>query len=159
MGRSVNLEDVLNLVVANLSEQIRESSAVITNSPLPIVHSDPGYVEQLLQNLVSNSLKYRQPDISPRIHVSSRFENNFALLSVCDNGEGFDPKHAEMIFAPFKRLHGREVPGSGVGLASCKRIVERHQGRIWAESLGLNSGATFWFTLPLEERSAETNAP
>jgi chemotaxis family two-component system sensor kinase Cph1 len=159
MGRSVNLEDVLNLVVANLSEQIRESSAVITNSPLPIVHSDPGYVEQLLQNLVSNSLKYRQPDISPRIHISSRFENNFALLSVCDNGEGFDPKHAEMIFAPFKRLHGREVPGSGVGLASCKRIVERHQGRIWAESLGLNSGATFWFTLPLEERSAETNAP
>ena len=73
------------------------------------------------------------------------------LFSVSDNGIGIDPAHLEVIFETFKRLHGREIPGSGIGLATCRRIVERHGGQLWAESEGLGQGSTFWFTLPENE--------
>ena len=155
----VNLEEVVRWVLTSLGEQIREAGAVITYDSLPFISSDLDYMEQLFQNFISNSLKYRQPDVPLRIHISSYSEHNSAFLSVHDNGQGFDQKYAEMIFAAFKRLHGREVPGHGVGLATCKRIVELHNGRIWAESAGLNSGATFWFTLPISaEIAARTSA-
>ena len=102
---------------------------------------------QLLQNLIGNSIKYRG-EHGPRIHLSAVLENDEWLLCVRDNGQGFDFTKAEFIFEPFKRLHGREVPGNGIGLATCKRIVEISHGRIWAESDGKDKGAKFWFTLP-----------
>jgi chemotaxis family two-component system sensor kinase Cph1 len=102
---------------------------------------------QILQNLIGNSIKYRGEQ-DPQIHVSALLENSEWLFCVRDNGQGFDGTKSDFIFEPFKRLHGREVPGNGIGLATCKRIVEIGKGRIWAESKGKGLGATFWFTLP-----------
>jgi len=147
-GKLVPLGDVLRWVLTNLDEQIRESAAVITHDDLPMVFSDLDHMVQLLQNLIGNAIKYRRPDVPLRVHVSSHGNSDAALLSVRDNGQGFEPKNAEVIFAAFKRLHGREIPGNGVGLATCRRVVELHNGRIWAESEGKDRGATFWFTLP-----------
>ena len=144
----VNLADVLPWVLTNLNEQVRESGAIITQDDLPVVFSDLDHMVELLQNLIGNSIKYRRSDVSLNIHISSQEQDDFWLLSVRDNGQGFDPQHAGRIFLPFKRLHGREVPGNGIGLATCKRIVELQDGHIWAESLGADCGATIWFTLP-----------
>jgi light-regulated signal transduction histidine kinase (bacteriophytochrome) len=98
--------------------------------------------------MVANAIKYRRPEVAPHIRITAQREGAFWHLRVDDNGEGFDPSYAERIFGVFKRLHGREVEGTGIGLALCRRIVERHGGRIWAESAGEGQGATFHFTLP-----------
>jgi signal transduction histidine kinase len=147
-SKRVNLDEALQSVLTNLDEQINASRAIVTHDPLPVVFGDFNHMMQLLQNLISNAVKYRRPEAPPHIHLSSALEHNSVLLSVRDDGQGFDPRYAETIFAPFKRLHGREVPGAGIGLATCKRIVELYDGRIWAESTGTDCGATFWFTLP-----------
>ena len=147
-SKAVNLEQVLGWVLTNLNEQLRESSVIITHDELPVVWGDLDQMVELLQNLIGNSIKYRRLDVSPIIHISSQLQDASWLLSVRDNGEGFDPEHAERMFVAFKRLHGRDVPGNGIGLATCKRIVELHNGRIWAESIGENRGARVWFTLP-----------
>jgi signal transduction histidine kinase len=97
--------------------------------------------------LISNAIKYRNPDQPPIIHVSARLSGHDRLFSVTDNGIGIDPQYAEKVFGIFKRLHGRENPGTGIGLAICRKIVARHGGRIWVESQ-LGAGATFHFTLP-----------
>ena len=133
-----------------LAEHMRESGATITHDALPVVVADSNHMAQLLQNLIGNAIKYRRRGTPPRVHISSRREGNTFLFSVEDNGQGFDPQYAESIFTPFKRLHGREIPGAGIGLATCKRIVEIYNGRIWATSSGPNTGATIWFTLPDE---------
>ena len=146
--KPVNLDDVLRLAMMNLAESISASSTVITSSPLPTVTADPDQMTQLFQNLIGNSIKYRKADEPPRIHISSEVEHRFWRISVQDNGEGFNPDEADVIFGAFKRLHGKEVPGTGIGLALCKRIVEHHGGRIRAESRGKGKGATFAFTLP-----------
>jgi len=101
----------------------------------------------IFHNLIGNSIKYRG-ERTPRIHVSAVLENDEWLLCVRDNGQGFDTSSSSFIFEPFKRLHGREVPGNGIGLATCKKIVEISKGRIWAESDGKDKGAKFCFTLP-----------
>ena len=147
-NKAVNLEDVLNRVMVNLDAQVRESNAIVTHDALPIVLSSDDNMVQLLQNLIGNAIKYRGEQ-ALRIHITARLENSrMWLLSVRDNGQGFKDVHAGMIFEPFKRLHAKNIPGNGIGLATCKRIVELHGGRIWAESDGENSGATFRFTLP-----------
>jgi signal transduction histidine kinase len=126
---------------------IEESGAQVTCDDLPEVIADPTQLMQLFQNLVGNALKFRKEN-PPRVHVSVARSDEGWLFSVRDNGIGFDPKHAERIFAPFERLHGRhQYPGTGIGLAICKKIVERHGGRIWVESQPGN-GCTFRFTLP-----------
>jgi signal transduction histidine kinase len=149
--KPVNLEDVLRLAMMNVTESIRASSAVITNDKLPTVNADPDQMTQLFQNFVGNSLKYRSLNEPPRIHISSEIKDGFWLISVQDNGEGFNPDEADVIFGAFKRLHGRDVPGTGIGLALCKRIVEHHGGRIRAESQGKGKGARFSFTLPVSK--------
>ena len=146
--KPVNLDDVLRLAMMNLAESIRYSSSVITSDTLPTVSADQDQMTQLFQNLIGNSVKYRTPDEPPRIHISSDREDGFWRISVQDNGEGFNPDEADVIFGAFKRLHGREVPGTGIGLALCKRIVEHHGGHLWAESRGKGKGAAFSFTLP-----------
>jgi signal transduction histidine kinase len=141
-----NLEAVLNSAVMNLEASIAETQAEVTHEALPNIVGDEIQLTQVLQNLIGNAIKYRGAD-PPRIHISAARENDEWTVSVVDNGIGIDPQYAERIFGIFKRLHGRELPGTGMGLAICKRIIERHGGRIWVDSQAGN-GSTFRFTLP-----------
>jgi light-regulated signal transduction histidine kinase (bacteriophytochrome) len=140
-------EAVLEQALSDLQLAVAESGAVVTHDPLPTVPAVPGQLRQLLENLLSNALKFRGP-APPHIHLSAQRQGTEWLFSVRDNGIGLDPQQAGRIFQMFQRLYTRkEYPGTGVGLAICKRIVERHGGRIWAESAP-GQGATFFFTLP-----------
>jgi light-regulated signal transduction histidine kinase (bacteriophytochrome) len=126
---------------------------------MPTIPVDRGQMVRLFQNLIGNALKYRKPGQTPKIHVSAEQRDEEWVISVQDNGIGFDPQFAPRIFAPFKRLHQPdEYPGTGVGLAICKRIVESHGGRIWAESK-LGEGAVFRFTLPVAGRPTKSHTP
>jgi light-regulated signal transduction histidine kinase (bacteriophytochrome) len=130
----------------NLERSIREQNATVTYDTLPELIVDEGQISQLFQNLIGNSLKYRAT-LPPLIHVSADESMEEWIITVRDNGIGVDPKFHQHIFGVFKRLHGREVPGTGMGLAICRRIVESHAGRIWVESDGKN-GSAFRFALP-----------
>jgi PAS domain S-box-containing protein len=143
----VNLNNTLQTVLEAMRTSISETRAEITCDPLPDVTANPMQMTQLLQNLLSNSLKYRHPDRAPVVHLGARYSPGEWIFSLSDNGQGFDPAYSEQIFRIFHRLHGREVPGTGIGLSLCKRIVERHGGRIWAQSRP-GEGATFYFSLP-----------
>jgi len=141
-------ESVLQTILTGLKAAIDESGAVVTHDPLPTVMADAGQIGQLLQNLIGNGVKYRN-SMAPQIHVSCRRNGSEWIFSVRDNGIGIDPKYGEKIFVIFQRLHTRqEYEGTGIGLAVCKKIVERHKGRIWVESR-LGQGATFYFTIPV----------
>jgi light-regulated signal transduction histidine kinase (bacteriophytochrome) len=145
----VNAETVLAQVLKNLQIAIEESQAVISHDPLPTVLADEGQLVQLFQNLLGNALKFRG-DSPPQIHIGLTREQGAYLFSVRDNGIGLEPEQVERVFIIFQRVHDKgEYPGSGIGLAICKKIVERHGGRIWVESQP-GQGATFYFTLPLE---------
>lgn len=142
-----------------LQSAIRESGAVITHEPLPTVHGNETQLVQLLQNLLDNAIKYRA-DRPVRVHVAARKAGEAWRFSVRDNGIGLDPQFAERIFLVFQRLHSREkYPGTGIGLAVCKKVVERHGGRLWVESQP-DRGATFFFTIPAMEKLEhdQTNA-
>lgn len=145
--RDVSLSLVFEEVLETLTSSVQDASATITHDPLPEVRGDQTQLTQLLQNLLSNSLKYRRPEVPVRIHIGVEKICGEWQFTITDNGLGFDPKYGEGIFLDFKRLHGREIPGTGLGLAICRRIVERHGGRIWAQGRP-GEGATFWFTLP-----------
>ena len=149
-ARLVDFEDVVKTVRANLAESIRDSGADIHCAPLPSFYADPNQMVQLVQNLVSNSIKYRQPNKKSQIDLAAVRVEGVWRFGISDNGIGFDPMSAGLIFEPFKRLHGYSIPGAGIGLTTCKRIVENHNGRIWAESQGEGRGATVFFTLPAE---------
>lgn len=132
---------------ANLESAIRESRAIVTADPLPTVTCDRTQFLQVLQNLIGNGIKYKS-ERTPKIHVSAEDHDGEWLLSVRDNGIGIAPQYAERIFRIFQRLHTRkEYSGTGIGLAVCKKIIERHGGRIWVESEP-EEGSTFFFTLP-----------
>jgi PAS domain S-box-containing protein len=140
-------EAVFDRVLASLRTAIEEHDATVTHDPLPTVTADATQLGQLLQNLVGNGLKFRG-DSPPTVHVSAERHDGEWLFSVRDNGIGIEPEYAERIFVLFQRLHGRsEYPGTGIGLAICKKIVERHGGRLWVESTP-GHGSTFLFTLP-----------
>jgi light-regulated signal transduction histidine kinase (bacteriophytochrome) len=144
------MEAVLQETVATLEVAMQDSGAVIIYDPLPTIRAHPSHMRQLLQNLLSNALKF-QSKTPPRIHVSAAQTHQTWVFSVQDNGIGLDPQYAERIFGMFQRLHTRaEYPGTGIGLAICKKIVERHGGRIWVESEP-GKGATFYFTLPIQD--------
>ena len=131
----------------NLHAGIIENGVSVAIGDLPTVRGDPSQLVQLFQNLVSNAIKFRRPDEPPRIHISAGHFGNEWRFSIQDNGIGIDPQYADKVFVIFQRLHTREeYPGTGIGLAVCKRIVERHGGRIWVESTP-GQGATFFFTL------------
>jgi hypothetical protein len=136
----------LNDAIQNIRSLIEESGAIITRQSLPHVMGDPIQLTRLFQNLVVNSIKYRSEE-PPKIHIAAEVNSSDWLLSVKDNGVGIDPQYAEKVFGIFKSLQSRDkATGSGMGLAICRKIVTRHDGRIWVES-ALGKGATFYFTL------------
>jgi len=138
---------VFTHVVVNLSAVIKENHAVVTKDPLPTVRGDEAQLAQLFQNLIGNAIKFRKPDTPPLVHVSAKKARKQWAFSVRDNGIGMEAKYFDRIFQIFQRLHTHaEYPGTGIGLAICKRIVERHGGRIWLESAP-GEGTTFFFTL------------
>jgi PAS domain S-box-containing protein len=140
-------EIVFGEVLSNLRVAIEEKGATVIHEPLPKVMADDVQLGQLFQNLVGNAIKFHQEE-APQVHVSAHQSNGEWVFSVRDNGIGIDPKFKELIFVIFQRLHGKgEYPGTGIGLAVCKKIVERHGGRIWVESEP-GRGAAFYFTIP-----------
>ena len=146
-------QEALDRALANLEAAIAESGAVVTHDRLPTVEGDGDQIAQVFQNLISNAIKFRTDKV-PRIHVSARMKAPNWLVSVSDNGCGIESQYAERIFVIFQRLHSRrEYPGTGIGLAICKKVVERHGGRIWMESEP-GAGSTFHFTLPTQEKLA-----
>jgi signal transduction histidine kinase len=151
--KPTSAETALGYALDNLRYVMKESGAVVTHDPLPTVIGDQKQLEQLFQNLLSNAIKFRGQE-PPRIHVSARTDANW-LFSIRDNGIGLDPQYGDRIFVIFQRLHNRqEYSGTGIGLAICKKIVERHGGRIWVESEP-GKGATFYFTIRSNQRGED----
>jgi PAS domain S-box-containing protein len=147
--------DIVNDALTLLDSSIHDSGGRVTWGELPEIMGDRSQLVQLIQNLIGNGLTYRS-DKPPRIHLSAQRCGKEWIFSVRDNGIGIDPKYCEQIFEIFKRLHGqKEYPGTGIGLAVCRRVVSRHGGKIWVKSEP-GHGSTFYFTIP--ERTEQTNA-
>jgi signal transduction histidine kinase len=146
--KTANVEDALDDALRGLNLVLQEAEAVIIRDPLPIITGNQAQLSQLFQNLISNAVKYRS-EAAPRIQVSAVLDKGEWVFSVSDNGLGVPPQHREKIFEVFARLHGPEVPGAGLGLAFCSKIVELHHGRIWMEpNPDLYGGSIFKFSLP-----------
>jgi light-regulated signal transduction histidine kinase (bacteriophytochrome) len=146
-----SMHDILGKTISNLNLIIREKKAIITNDDLPELSVDEGQMIQLLQNLIENSLKFCNS--TPKIHISSKEEEDHFLISVKDNGIGIESAYFDRIFMIFQQLQPKEqYGGTGIGLAICKRIVERHGGRIWVESTP-GKGATFYFTISKKQKN------
>jgi signal transduction histidine kinase len=139
-------EAMLGRTLSNLASTISASGARITHDALPEVMADPA-LEQVFQNLISNAIKYRRADVDPEIHVSACADGDSWVFAIRDNGVGIDELQKENVFQIFRRLHGREIPGNGIGLALSKKIVEAHGGSIWVESVP-GEGSTFYFRIP-----------
>jgi light-regulated signal transduction histidine kinase (bacteriophytochrome) len=151
MVEVVDFNAIAAEAVENLQASIAEGGATVICDPLPQVHGRQAHFVQLVQNLISNALKYRSEQ-PPDIHISAEQVRGRWRFAVTDNGIGIDPKYHQNIFGVFKRLHNRSIPGTGIGLAICQRVVERYGGRIWVESHA-GHGATFYFTLPVMKDS------
>jgi len=146
--QQVDMTNVLGQVVANLLVMIEENSAFITNDDLPEIKAEESQMIQLFQNLIGNAIKFRKNSEIPLIHISCEKKNNFYEFSVRDNGIGLDMQYKDRIFVIFQRLHSaKDYPGTGIGLAINKRIIDRHGGKIWVDSK-INEGTTFYFTIP-----------
>ncbi|HKL88233.1 MAG TPA: ATP-binding protein, partial [Salinibacter sp.] len=171
---SVDLEEVAQTVRSDLDLQIDDVEGTVEIGDLPTVEADPTQIRQVLQNLIGNGLKFHKPDQPPHVRVEAAVEpasrdlqqegrldancTDMCRLTVTDNGIGFEESHADRIFTPFKRLHGRgEYEGTGMGLAICRRIVERHGGDITASSTP-GDGTTFTVLLPVERNGEATTA-
>jgi signal transduction histidine kinase len=137
----------LSAAIEDLWKDVQTSGAKISFEPLPPVRMTQQALRQLFQNLLSNAIKYRKPDVPPEVTVSARRSEQDWTISVADNGSGIEPEWLERIFQPMQRRHGPEIAGSGIGLATCRKIVTRAGGRIWAES-EVGKGSTFLFTVP-----------
>ncbi|MBW3671687.1 MAG: hypothetical protein KY432_08455 [Acidobacteria bacterium] len=151
--RSVELRIIVEEVVHDLEVPIRELDAVVTTEGLPAIDADPTQMRQLFQNLIANALKFHRKGVAPRVTITARVDPHEVEISVADNGIGFEPRYAERIFEIFERLHGREVyHGTGIGLAICKKIAERHGGTIEARGEP-DAGAEFLVRLPAKHPS------
>lgn len=155
---STDPNDVLSEVESNLKQQILSTGATISRGHLPFLRVHRTHLLQLLQNLIGNSIKYRSPHRLPRIEVASTLAGaGMSELLIKDNGIGMAAEYHERIFGVFKRLHARSVPGTGIGLAICKKIVQHYGGAIWVDST-VDSGSTFHLTLPLDSSSDSSSA-
>jgi signal transduction histidine kinase len=148
---TVNLGHVIAQVLLDLEGSIDEAGAEVTIGLMPTIEADPLQMRQLLQNLIGNALKFRRPGVTAEVHVSAHVASHIAELTIQDNGIGFDDRYATRIFRAFERLHGSRIyPGTGIGLALCRKIAERHHGTITATG-ALEQGATFTVRLPVEQ--------
>jgi len=165
----VNLDRVVKDVVSDLEVRIEQTGARVEIGFLPIIDADAGQMRQLIQNLISNALKFQAPGVQPQVIISAKILDNADTLTgsmageeIChlviqDNGIGFDECYLDRIFQVFQRLHSRsDYEGTGIGLAVCRKITERHGGSISAKSAD-GQGATFIVTLPVKQRISETN--
>jgi signal transduction histidine kinase len=155
----VDLRSVAEDVVEDLSEQINSTGAVVRVGSLPTINADAPQMRQLLQNLISNAIKFRREAVTPEVDVESKVESGWVTITVRDNGIGFDPQYSRRIFRVFERLHGRGTyPGTGIGLALCRKIAERHGGTIVARSIP-DEGSTFMVTMQTQRTEAVSDAP
>jgi light-regulated signal transduction histidine kinase (bacteriophytochrome) len=153
----VDLGEVADLVVTDLEIAIDEAGAHVVVDDLPTISADRTQMRQLLQNLIANALKFRRPGVTPEVHVTAHPANGTAEISVSDNGIGFDPQYGTRIFRAFERLHSRgDYPGTGIGLALCRKIVERHHGTITATGEP-GAGAVFTFVLPVDQEGDDVH--
>ena len=147
----VSLESALERALANLQLLITETRSEVTHDRLPVVTAYPAQLVQIFQNLISNSIKYKKPNVPPIVHVGAVEKSEEWLICIRDNGIGIAPENVQQIFTPLKRLHGQEIPGFGIGLATCRKVVEHHGGKMWVESQ-LGVGSAFYFTLRKSRR-------
>lgn len=144
----VNIDDLVDVALVHLQAGLLETGALVTREPLPTIMAESIQLTQVFQNLIANATKFQRPDIKPQIHISAVRQGASWVFSVKDNGIGIEPEFFERIFVIFQRLHTRmEFAGTGIGLAICKKVVERHGGRIWIESVP-GQGTSFCFSLP-----------
>ena len=156
----VDLAAALADATSNLDEAIGEAGATVTHDELPVVHGERPLVVQLLQNLVGNAVKFRDPARPPRVHLSARRAGDRWEVECRDNGIGIDPQYAERVFVIFQRLHPKDTyEGTGIGLSLCKRIVEHHGGQIWIEPVGDGPGTSIRFTLPAAPADLRADPP
>ena len=155
MWESVDLSNLIRAVLSDLQIRIEQTDAEIEVGDLPTIEGNTTQLRQLCQNLIGNALKFVRPDVPPRIQIQSELltDNSHGLnrckVTIQDNGIGIKAEHLDRIFGVFERLHGREhYEGTGIGLATCKKIVNRHGGNIWVES-EVGKGSTFFFTIPI----------
>lgn len=148
-NESVDMSGMVHLAISALKPALQETGGEIGCDALPTVCGNMSQLSQLVQSLLDNAVKFHRKDVPPRVRVSVSHTGDFHEFAVADNGIGIDPAHHQSIFEPFKRLHGREYPGTGMGLALCKRIVEGHGGHMRVESEP-GRGSTFYFTLPAD---------
>ena len=151
-ARPIDLNRVFQTVLENCKTAIDETNATVTSDSLPTVPGHEPHFIQLFQNLISNGIKYRGSR-QPRIHVSAQSQSGLWRIAVADNGIGIAPEYQKQVFGVFKRLHGKAIPGTGIGLAICQRVVDRYGGTIWVESQ-VGEGSTFYFTLAAAEKGA-----
>jgi light-regulated signal transduction histidine kinase (bacteriophytochrome) len=150
---ATRLDDVLDGVLSDLEVRIEQVGGRIERNPLCTIDADSLQMQQLFQNLVANALKFHRPGVAPIVRIGSKLEGDRCVITVADNGIGFDEKYLDKIFTIFQRLHGKqEYEGTGVGLAVCRRIVDRHGGTIHAHSR-VGQGAGFTVTLPAHHGS------
>jgi signal transduction histidine kinase len=156
----VNTNKAVAAAIANLKAPIESTNAKIEVEPLPAIMGDENQLVQLFQNLLGNAMKYRHPDRTPEIRVAAEREGDDRWrFAISDNGMGFDPAHADRIFEPFIRLHpASEIEGTGVGLAICRAVVERHGGQLWADSEP-GKGSVFYFSLPPSKAAERLTSP
>lgn len=147
VSKPTDSEQAVCAAIENLRKHIELSDATVEYDRLPEVHVEAQALSQLFQNLLSNAIKYRRPDAPPHIFIAAEWKDDAWLFSVNDNGIGIEPEWHERIFQPMQRRHGLEIAGSGIGLATCKKIVTRVGGTIWVESEP-GHGSTFYFTVP-----------
>jgi signal transduction histidine kinase len=144
----VDLNVALSWALENLRESIENSGAMIHSCTLPSVIGDEPQFGHVFQNLIGNAIKYARPGVQPEVEITASRNSAEWVFAVRDNGIGIDSEHFHQIFAPFKRLHGSNIPGTGMGLAMCRRIIEAYGGRIWVESVA-GQGSAFYFGLPV----------
>lgn len=152
----VNLSRVIENVIGLNKSRMQDLHADVTVGPLPQVHGNEARLTQLFMNLIGNALKYSRTGVPPQIRIAAECRGHEWIFSISDNGQGFREESAEQIFGVFRRLHGRDIPGNGIGLAICKAVVERAGGRIWAESIP-GEGSVFYFTWPVVVEGMEAS--